>query len=342
MRTAIKNYFQSENCKVLPPRVTVTKDATLEKIEELLVRPNTDGLLLYFDELARFMETMDQYRGSGGDRQAYLDLWSGSSVDVQRLGRGHVFTRRTALSMLGYIQPEKLSELLGAEMCTAIHGGDGFWIRWLFCTPPHIPDHYNELEGDITELMAETLAKVDKHLGEVGEDLLVLSEEARQLFIRTYNGWVDECKDKPLGFQGMSGKMKGYLARFSGLLHVIEWARSDSEQLPMTISVETMQRAVDVCLFFRRQYEMVMTNAGTTGLPQWVTRLELKVKSNNIEQVTASNLTKWRLAEDSKDAGEKICLLVDELGLGDKKKNRQGNWVWLPQAANTKASALMA
>ena len=34
-----------------------------------------------------------------------------------------------------------------------------------------------------------------------------------------------------------------------------------------------MQRAVDVCLFFRRQYEMVMTNAGTTGIPQWVTRL---------------------------------------------------------------------
>ena len=69
--------------------------------------------------------------------------------------------------------------------------------------------------------------------------------------------------------------------------------------------------------------------------------VELKVKSNNIEQVTASNLTKWRLAEDSKDAGEKIYLLVDELGLGNKKKNRQGNWVWLPQASNPKAAKML-
>ena len=75
--------------------------------------------------------------------------------------------------------------------------------------------------------MGELVGKVDRQLADV-EDVLTLSHEARQLFIRTYNGWVDECREKPSGFQGMSGKMKGYLARFAGLLHVIEWARSDS------------------------------------------------------------------------------------------------------------------
>jgi len=165
--------------------------------------------------------------------------------------------------------------------------------------------------------------------------------DARRLYIETYNGWVDECRDKPLGFQGMSGKMKGYLARFAGLLQVIEWARSDSESLPMEIGVETLQRAITVCLFFRRQYEMVMTNAGTTGILQWVTRLELKVQSNQLQQVKSSNLTKWRMAESADDANQKICQLVDELGLGDKKKNRQGNWVWLPHAPNPKMATAM-
>ena len=340
-KSHIKAYFADEKCPIQPPRVTVTKDSTLEKLQELMVRPNNEGMLLYFDELARFMEMMNAYRSSGGDRQAYLDLWGGGSIDQQRLGRGHTFKKRTAMSMLGYIQPDKLQELLSTEMFTAINGGDGFWARWLFCSPLHLPDYYNELEGDISELMDGLLNKVDRYLAET-KDVLTLSHEARQLFIRTYNGWVDECRDKPSGFQGMSGKMKGYLARFAGLLHVIEWARSDSEMLPTVISVETMQRAVTVCLYFRRQYEMVMTNAGTTGIPQWVTKLEQRVQSNGYNEVTISNLVRWRIADGSKDANEKILVLVDEVGLGGKKKNRQDNWVWLPKATNPKAAAQLA
>ena len=112
--------------------------------------------------------------------------------------------------------------------------------------------------------------------------------------------------------------------------------------LPMVISVETMQRAVTVCLYFRRQYEMVMTNAGTTGIPQWVTKLEQRVQSLKLEEVTITMLARWRIAEDKKDANEKIEKLVDEVGLGAKRKNRQGNWVWMPQAANPKMAGMLA
>lgn len=340
IQSHIKTFFAAESCPVDPPRSLTTKDSTLEKLQELLSRRNSTGMLLYFDELARFMEMMNAYRSSGGDRQAFLDLWGGGSIDLHRVGRGHTFKKRTALSMLGYIQPDKLQELLGSELFTAINGGDGFWARWLFCTPQHVPDYYNKLEGDISELMGDLLDKVDRHLADV-DDVLTLSEDAQDLFIQTYNGWVDECRDKPSGFQGMSGKLKGYLARFAGLLHVIEWGRSDSEVLPMVISAETMQRAITVCLYYRRQYELVMTNAGTTGIPQWVTKLEQRVQNNNLDEVTITNLVRWRIADDKEDANEKIVKLVDEVGLGGKKKNRQNNWVWMPNATNPKTAALL-
>ena len=112
--------------------------------------------------------------------------------------------------------------------------------------------------------------------------------------------------------------------------------------IPNTIYAETMERAIQVCLYFQRQYQMVMTNAGTTGIPEWVARLELKVETSRLDQITTSNLTRWRMAESGEDANEKIVMLVDELCLGAKKKNRQGNWVWLPHVENPNVAAAMA
>lgn len=341
VQSRIKNTLADVDSPVQPPRATVTKDSTIERLAELLVQRNNYGLLLYFDELARFMETMDAYRQAGGDRQVYLDLWSGSAINIQRVGSGLITTPKSALSLFGYIQHEKLRELLGKEGMAAIHGGDGFWARWLFCTPPHVQPYYNDAEEDIADLLRRCLLKVDTYLDN-SERVLSLSTDAFDAYKEQVNQWVDDCRDLPLGFQAALMKMKGYLARFAGLLHCIEWSQGDDEvEMKDEINLETMNRAIQVCLYFRRQYELVMTQAGATGIPDWVTRLEQKVEGSGMDQITTSNLTRWRMAEDAKDANEKICLLVDELGLGNKRKNRQGNWVWQPRAENPNVAAAM-
>ena len=341
-QSRIRAFFRDPSCPVSPPRTAVTKDSTLEQLAALMAQPNNTGLLLYFDELARFMETMDQYRVSGGDRQQYLDLWSGSTIDVQRKESGRTYAKRTNLNMFGYIQPETLRNMLGAEKLSAIHGGDGFWARWLFCNPPHVLGLYNDLEGSVSDLMLEALDKIERNLANPSSEMLTFSPETFQLYRDTVNEWLQDSLDKPLGIQGMVSKLKGYLPRFAGLLHLIEWAVSDADGVPTTtIGVETMKRAISVCSYFRKQYEMVMTNAGTTGIPEWVTRLELKAESTKAEEVTTSQMTRWRIAENQPDANKKIEALVDDLCLGNRRKNRQNNWVWLPKGTNPKISEVM-
>jgi len=328
----VEAYLKNPINGIDPPRCAVTKDVTIERLAELLSKKNNHGLLLYFDELAQFMESMDQYRLAGGDRQRYLDMWSGSIIDVQRKGDGHTHAASSNLSLFGYIQPDKLREMFGKEDLSVQTGGDGFWARWLFCTPPHIPSEYNLLEAHIGDLMNELLQRLDQKIGT--GTVLVADEESKRLYLQTYNRWLKDAATESLMLQGFIGKLKGYLARFAGLFHCIDFGMGDEEHMSGSINVETMQRAVNVCEYFLRQFQMVMANAGTTGIPAWVNQLEIKVTSNSLEQVTTTNITRWRIADSAKDANDKIVQLVDELGIGDKKQNRQKNWVWFPKAPN--------
>lgn len=317
-----------------------TKDSTIEALLGLLAE--TDGMLLYFDELTGFMESMDRYRnGKGGDRTHYLDLWSGSEIVVNRKAGGVLETDRSCMSLMGFIQPEKLRDLMTEEGSVAAHGGDGFWARWLLCSPPHMDDYYNDKEADLAPLMLRILSEANRLVVRGQQLTLTLSPEAFALYMGTYNQWVDVGRDELIGFRTQRGKMKGYLARFAGLFHCLDWvytclndSRKSPKGLPTVISLETMQRAVLVSEFFIRQYQLVMSTAGATGMPAWVSRLEARVRDQQLTRVTAGEMAKWRIGENAKECSVLIEQLVKRFFLGDLEKGRQGGYVWLPNAEN--------
>ena len=52
-------------------------------------------------------------------------------------------------------------------------------------------------------------------------------------------------------------------------------------------------------------------------------------------------MTRWRVADDQTNANKKIEALVDDLCLGNRRKNRQNNWVWLPKGTNPNINDVM-
>ena len=98
----------------------IVNDPTVEKLGELL-HQNPQGLLLYRDELAGWLRSLDK-AGREGDREFYLEAWNGTAdFRVDRIGRGTLSVPALCLSILGSIQPGKIV----GYIADTLHGGAG-------------------------------------------------------------------------------------------------------------------------------------------------------------------------------------------------------------------------
>ena len=91
-------------------RIRIT-EATTEKIADLLAK-TWRGLILQRDELSGWLLSMDRY-SNGGDRPFWLEAYGGRSFTVDRKSSPDpIQVECLSVSVLGGIQPEKLSRLL--------------------------------------------------------------------------------------------------------------------------------------------------------------------------------------------------------------------------------------
>lgn len=104
-----------------------TSDATMEKLGELL-RENPRGMLLYRDELAGWLRTLDKAERAG-EREFFLESWAGDgSFTFDRIGRGTVHVPALCLSVVGGIQPGKLKAYITEALVDGA-GADGLLQR---------------------------------------------------------------------------------------------------------------------------------------------------------------------------------------------------------------------
>lgn len=105
----------------------LTQDATVEKLGELLLQ-NPHGLLVLRDELTGFLRTLDK-PGREGDREFYLEAWNGNGeFTYDRIGRGTLHIPAVTISLLGSIQPGKLTAYVEGAL-TGGAGDDGLLQR---------------------------------------------------------------------------------------------------------------------------------------------------------------------------------------------------------------------
>lgn len=129
-----------------PPnrRRYITSDTTVEALGELLAS-NPRGILVYRDELTGWLRDLER-EGRDSTRAFYLEAWNGTGgFTFDRIGRGTIDIEAACVSILGGIQPGRLSEYLQA----AINGGsgdDGLIQRFQIMVWPDMPATYRDVD----------------------------------------------------------------------------------------------------------------------------------------------------------------------------------------------------
>ena len=130
---------QDQADRAAPPRLVVN-DVTVEKLGELL-NENPRGLLLVRDELHGALSRLDR-EDYQSERAFYLEAYNGDgSFTFDRIGRGTIHIPCCTLSMIGGIQPSRVSSLV-AEAAKG-GGSDGLLQRFQLAV---WPDELTRLE----------------------------------------------------------------------------------------------------------------------------------------------------------------------------------------------------
>ena len=137
-----------------PARVRCfTNDATLEALGSILA-DNPRGILVIADELMGLLAGFEK-PGREQERQGYLTGWNGSGTQhCDRVSRGHIEVDPFCISVLGGIQPERLSRYMNETLHG--HGNDGLLQRFQLLVYPDDPPL-----GPINDLSPDKAAQDD-------------------------------------------------------------------------------------------------------------------------------------------------------------------------------------
>lgn len=205
-------------------------DATLEAVAQILAR-NRRGCILYRDELTGWVRSMDAYRsGKGGDRQAWLQFWSGAPYKVNRKTDPRpIIIHHPFVNVTGNIPPRMLDELLDEK-----RREDGFVHRILFTYPEPIaigiPEHEHDERLDQAYLeIVRRLWTLDLPLDDAGRvqpRIVRLTRAGRHVFEEWLAGHYREMNDPKIAddLRGPWAKLEGYCMRLALILHLTRWA----------------------------------------------------------------------------------------------------------------------
>jgi len=123
-----KKQSNLENLNCDRGRYIVINDSTAEALGELM-KSNAGGVILEKDELAGVFAQWDR-DGAQGSREFYLETWEGArSYSIHRIKRGDIFIQSCTLSVIGGIQPAKLSKYISDAINQSSYKNDGLIQR---------------------------------------------------------------------------------------------------------------------------------------------------------------------------------------------------------------------
>lgn len=244
--------------KPQPPEMDhlFTTDVTVEKLVQMVAQG--PGVAIIRDELSGFIGAMDKYRGSkGDDRQAYLSLWAGAPVKVDRKGGGTVFAARPVVGVYGGIQPDYVRDLH-----TRNGQRDGMVERFLLFRPdvPRTGWTDDEVDPALLDPVVEVLSKL-RYLtapADVGHITVELNSGAKRAFIDWYNA-NDAAVGGTTGLrQGFYAKLDSQVGRIALILHCLHHADDPG----VLVSEATVRAAIDLAEFFRAHLDRVLPLIG--------------------------------------------------------------------------------
>ncbi|MGD9107588.1 MAG: YfjI family protein [Gammaproteobacteria bacterium] len=331
--------FKSDLSSLAPPKKPLlkryqTNDSTVEKIGELLSE-NHRGILLYRDELVGLLATWEKM-GHESDRAFYLESWNGNSpYKIDRIARGSITVPHLCVSLLGTIQPDKLTYYL--HKCTHELSNDGLIQRLqlaVFPDEPKLTLKTKETDKAPNQLSKEKVCKNIKKIADTDFTILGLqninnlpcfsfNQEAQEHFYTLIDNLDTKIKSEQNPFvMEHLGKYRSLIPSIALIFHVI--SNIDNINVKTKINIDTLQQAELFSNYLekhaRRIYGLMenISIKGAASLAEKIKKREIKDKFT-LRDIYRKN---WRFLKDKCLAKNAVDELIDANWL--KKETTQG------------------
>lgn len=230
----------------------ILKDFTPEKLAESL-QYNEKGILIFQDELMRWVNSFDQYK-KGGDQQMYLDLFNGNELTVDRVTKEPIRIPQTNVNILGGMQPEIVKQLASNN-----RGEDGFLDRFLFVYPENLEPHlFTGL--DIPDGHKENYKRLINNLLEAPHQTIKTDASNIEVFKQWQHKKAKECFNDTLE-RSIQAKMETYVWRLALIIEMMQQAVTGN--FNTSLQNENLEKAIGLVEYFRwnalRVHDKIMT-----------------------------------------------------------------------------------
>lgn len=255
-----------------------TNDATIEKMAELM-RDNPRGILLFRDELAGLLSLLDR-EDKETERAFFLESWNGDgSYTSDRIGRGSTQVKNLCTSVLGGIQPDRLSRYLHQAVNQGLN--DGLVQRFQLLVYPDPIQQWRLVDESPNKAARSQVFDIVKKLSQMnfvdhgakshesGTCYFGFTDDAQQLF---YN-WISKLETEKLAGED-STVIQEHLSKYRSLMpslallnHLIDIASGASSG---SVSLVATQRAIAWCEYLeahaRRIYGTVTNQSDRAAI----------------------------------------------------------------------------
>jgi hypothetical protein len=315
------------------PRVRLS-DTTLEAAADLSAG-NPKGLVLVRDELAGWIKGMNRY-GGDGERQFWLQAYGARPYVVDRKKSPLPVTiNRLAISVVGGIQPQVLSDVMSGEE-------DGFAARFIYCYPDPVPgfslasepvDH----DGAFNALgRLRSLALVDDGENSLRPFVCKLDPDAASEFEVWWRERRREASESSGLWAGWLGKQGGTALRLALILEHLWWSApsansaNSANSFPHTVTLSAMNAAMHLIdrwagPMAKRAFGAAAASpaeADAAALATWIRRRGLNTFNTRAARRSADGPGGRLVAPTAMSAA---CELLEEAGLIRRSGGRAGD-----------------
>ena len=284
--------------------------------ERTWMAENPRGLLLIRDELAGWIGNMDKYSGgSGGDSAAWLEVFGGRSITVDRKTSGTLFVESASVSICGGIQPGIIKKSMDQKLRDS-----GMLARFLIANPPRQAKQWRE--EDVPEDTQERVAEVFDGLfalkmgtaedGQPTPSLVCLDGDAKKRFVEFVNHHGKEQLDTNGDLAAAYSKLECYCARFALIFQMVN--ESAGRTGDGRVSAQCIEDAIRLVSWFTAETHRIYSWLGNDVDESTVRHRELiDLIIENNGQISVRELQQKRPAQYPKSKIAKAALdsLVD-------------------------------
>lgn len=293
-----------------PIKQIIYGEANIPTLIKTIMPYNPKGILQDADEILSWVNGMNQLssRGRDGtDEQFWMKCWNCRPHRKLLSGNQYFVIPRPFLNVIGGAQPSVMWKLFKNDRDTT-----GFIFRLLFAVPDRVkiaePDYLYDMPEEYEAMHRKCLGSLYKGIrvdsAEDDSASLIIDPKALKLFMEWSNAKVRKINSMEDDWQieihaGIIGKIKEYVIRFCGLLHL---ADKGYEGKPFIgsgdlINSDTMERAIKAADYFYDAAADISDRVNkkmiaTPEVLRWVTYHNMNMTNQEIGDLEYPNKSK--------------------------------------------------